>query len=54
MALYKVHAGDWGELEANKYFQREACTRYLRRTLVFMGNSALRQKCSFDFSIVFC
>ena len=54
MTLCKIHEGDWGELEAKKYFQRQPWTNYLTQTLVFMGNSAPRGKFDFYFSRVFC
>ena len=48
------HEGVWDMLEVKKCFQRQSFTKYLELTLVFMGNSALREKYSFCFSIVFC
>ena len=33
-----------GELELKKSFQRQSFTRYLRLTLVFVADSALREK----------
>ena len=33
-----------GELESKKSFQRQSFTRYLRLTLVFVADSALREK----------
>ena len=44
----------WGELEAKKCLQREPFTKYLRQTLVFKWNNALREKFKFVFSAVFC
>ena len=41
--------GVWGEIEAINRFQRQSFTKYLRVTLVFMPNSALRDKFSFGF-----
>ena len=35
--------GVWSELEAKICFQRESFTKYMRLTLVFMQNSALRK-----------
>ena len=43
----------WIELEAKKCFQRQPFTKYLRQTVVSMGNGALREKFSFYFSKVF-
>ena len=45
--------GIWGKLEAKKCFQRQSCPKYLRVPLVFMWNSALREKFSFCFLGVF-
>ena len=42
----------WGELEAKKCFQKQSFTKYLRLTLVFMWNSALREK--FNFCCIMC
>ena len=36
--------GVWGDLEAKNCFQRQSFTKYLRLTLAFMRNSALREK----------
>ena len=36
--------GPEGELEAESCFQRQSCTKHLGQTLVFMRNSALREK----------
>ena len=44
----------WGQLEAKNCFQRQAFTKYLKVTLVFMRNSALREKFNFCFSRFFC
>ena len=44
----------WGELEAKSCFQRQSLTKYLRQTLVFMWNSAIREKFNFYFSGDFC
>ena len=45
--------GVFGELEAKKCFRRQSFTKYLRLTLVFMGNRALRGKFNFCFSKAF-
>ena len=42
--------GVWGKLEAKKCFQRKSFTKCLRLTLVFVRNSALREKFNFCFS----
>ena len=42
--------GVWGELEPKLGFQRQSFPKYLRLTLVFTWNSALREKFSFYFS----
>ena len=39
----------WSELEAKHYFRRQSFTKYLRQILVFVLNSALRQKFNFYF-----
>ena len=44
----------WGELEAKNCLQREPFTKYLRQTLDFKWNNALREKFKFVFSAVFC
>ena len=44
----------WGELKAKNCFQKQSFTKYLRLTLVFMWNRALREKFDFCFSRVFC
>ena len=41
------------ELAAQLCFQRQSFKEYLRQTLVFMWNSALREKFNFYFSGVF-
>ena len=41
--------GIWGELESRNGFHLQSFTKYLRPTLVFMGNSALREKFKFLF-----
>ena len=46
--------GVWDELEAQKCFQRQSFTKYLRLTLVFIQNNARREKINFCFSKVFC
>ena len=43
----------WGVLEAKNCFQRQALTKYLRKSLVFMWNSALWEKFNFYFQRVF-
>ena len=43
----------WGELAAKLCFRRQSFKKYLRQTLVFMWNSALRGKFSCYFSVVF-
>ena len=45
--------GAWCELDLKKGFQRQSFTKYLRLTLVFMQNSALREKFNFYVSVVF-
>ena len=49
----KKFEGTWGELEAKNYFQRQAGAKYLRKTLVFMRNGALREKFNCYFQGVF-
>ena len=34
---------DWSELEARNCFQRQSWTNFMRQTLVFMRNSAIRE-----------
>ena len=46
--------GVWGELEAKSCFQRQPFAKCLRQTLVFLWNSALREKFNFYFPAVFC
>ena len=46
--------GVWGELTARICFRRNAFTKNLRITLVFMCNSAVREKFVFCFLRVFC
>ena len=41
-------------LEAKNFFWRQPWTKYFRKTLVFMWNSALSNKFNFYFSAVFC
>ena len=43
-----------GKFESKKGFQRQTVTKYLRLTLVFMSNSALRERFKCYFSEVFC
>ena len=43
-----------GELEAKNCLWRQPFTKYLRQTLVFMWNSALREKFNFFFAVDFC
>ena len=45
--------GVWGEWEAKHCSQRQPWTKYLRQTLLFLWNSALREKVNFYFSGVF-
>ena len=45
--------GIWGELAVKKCFQRQSFTKYLRLTIVFMWNSALRKNSSIRISRVF-
>ena len=40
--------------EAKNFFQRQPWTKYFRKNLVFMWNSALPNKFNFYFSAVFC
>ena len=42
--------GVWGNLEARTFIQRQSLIKYLRRTLLFMQNSALRQMFNFRFA----
>ena len=46
--------GVWDELGSKKLFQRQSVTKYLRLTLVFMKNSAPREKFDCYFSVLFC
>ena len=46
--------GVWDELEAENYFQIQSFTNYLKLTLAFMRNRALREKFNFCFSTVLC
>ena len=46
--------GTWAILEAKNYFQRQPRTKYLRKTLAFLWNRALREKFNFYFQGVFC
>ena len=46
--------GVWGELESKGDFQRKSLTEYLKLTLVFMWDSALREGFSCYFSEVVC
>ena len=46
--------GDWVELEAKAFLQRDPFTKYLTLTAVFIGNSALREIFHFLFSTAFC
>ena len=39
----------WGDLEGRKYLRRQTFTKYLRVTLVFIGNIALGEKFNFYF-----
>ena len=45
--------GVWDELEAKNCSQRQLFTKYVKLTLVFMRNSALRERFNFCFSRVF-
>ena len=45
--------GIWGELAVKKCFQRQSFTKYLRLTIVFMWNSALRKNSNICISRVF-
>ena len=42
-----------GGLESRNCFQRQSFTKYLRQTLVFMRNNALREKFNFCFQEIF-
>ena len=44
--------GSGGELEATNCFQRQLITKYLRQTLVFMRNRALRVVLNIHFSSI--
>ena len=44
----------WDNLGSKKFVQRESVTKYLRLTLVFMKNSALRERFNCYFSGLFC
>ena len=44
----------WGELEEKQCFQRQSFTKYLRKALVSMWNSKIRETFNFYFSAVFC
>ena len=46
--------GFWVKLESRKGFQRQLVAKYLKITLVFMCNSALRQKFNCYFSEIVC
>ena len=46
--------GAWGKLQAKNRFQRQPWTKCLRKTLVFIWNSALRDNFNFYFSEAFC
>ena len=39
----------WGQLKLKKNFPRQKLTKYLRLTIVFIGNSAEREKFNFYF-----
>ena len=41
--------GVLGQLKARNCLQRQSLTKYLRQTLVFMLNNALREKFNFSF-----
>ena len=40
----------WGQLKLKKIFPRHKLTKYLRLTIVFIGNSVEREKFNFYFS----
>ena len=42
-------AGVWDKIESKTGFQRQSVTKYLRLTVVFTCNSALREKFNFFF-----
>ena len=46
--------GVWGELEANKCFQRRSFTKFLTLALIFMWHNTVREKCNFCFWGTFC
>ena len=49
-----IFEGVWDKLQAKNCLQRQPFTKNLRQTLVFMWNSALREKFNFFFSAIFC
>ena len=46
--------GAWGKLDAKTCFPRQPRAIYLKKTLVFMRNSVLRENFNFSFQEVFC
>ena len=45
--------GVWSKLDAKSYLERQLWTKYLRKTLVFIGNWTLRQNFNFCFASSF-
>ena len=51
---YLVHIPKQVALEMSIYLKVQSWPKYMRQTLLLVWNSALREKCNFNFWTVFC